>query len=106
MKLIKLLKCCLNPKVVIGVGVLIVLAFVFAPQLVQYASLLILLICLLSMIIMMAMMNHGQTTSEKIFVCPECNLEYKDAGWAKKCALWCKEHHSCNLEIIEYAVKK
>lgn len=42
--------------------------------------------------------KHGEP--EKVFVCPECALSYKDSEWAKKCALWCKEHKSCNLDII------
>jgi hypothetical protein len=64
------------------------------------------------MIFMMKAMNHGMggmnNTShnpEKLFVCPECNFSYKEAEWAKKCAAWCKEHHTCNVEIIKHAVK-
>lgn len=52
-------KCCLNPKVLVGIGVLVILLYVFAPQLARYAGLLIFLICPLSMLLMMAGMNHA-----------------------------------------------
>ena len=39
----------------------------------------------------------------KLYKCPECGLEYQDPEWAKKCESWCKEHQSCNLDIIKYA---
>ncbi len=48
--------------------------------------------------------NHLNTNSE-LFKCPECGLHYKDRAQAEKCEAWCKEHHSCNLEIISYAVE-
>lgn len=37
--------------------------------------------------------------------CPECHLKYKEEGWAEKCEAWCREHKSCNLEIIANAEK-
>lgn len=40
------------------------------------------------------------------YVCPECGLVYKEKGWMKKCQSWCKEHKSCNLDIISHAVQK
>jgi len=42
----------------------------------------------------------------KLFACPECHLEYADETWANKCESWCKEHHSCNLDIIKHAAQK
>jgi hypothetical protein len=51
-------------------------------------------------------MKRGSKILKKVFICPECNLSYKDAKWAKKCAAWCKERKSCNLEIIKHAVQK
>ena len=101
-----MLKCCLNPKIIVGVLAVIAIFYFFAPQLLKYSGLLIVLICPLSMVLMMAMMNKNHDKSEKVFACPECGLGYKDAEWAKKCATWCKEHHSCNLEITEHAVKQ
>ena len=103
----EMLRCCLNPKVILGALVAIVLAYVFAPQLVQYSWLLLVLICPLSMILMMTMMNRGSNTEkERLYTCPECSMDYSDADWAKKCAAWCKEHKSCNLDIIQHAVKR
>jgi hypothetical protein len=55
---------------------------------------------------MMAGKNNDNKSSKKVFVCPECNLSYEDAKWAKKCAAWCKEHKSCNLEIIKHAAQQ
>ena len=37
--------------------------------------------------------------------CPECKLKYREKKWAKACEAWCKEHHSCNLEITAHAEK-
>lgn len=42
---------------------------------------------------------------QKNYECPECHLKYKDKEWAEKCEAWCREHHSCNLEIIKHAEK-
>src|SRR3989344_1129878 len=39
------------------------------------------------------------------YQCKECGLKYADRKWAAKCEEWCKKHKSCNLEIIEYAIK-
>ncbi len=40
-----------------------------------------------------------------MYQCEECGLIYEDKEWAEKCEVWCKEHHSCNLEIIQHAKK-
>jgi hypothetical protein len=99
-------KMCVNWKVLLGVGVVILLAYLFVPQLASYSWILLALACPLSMVFMMAAMNHDDNKSERLFVCPECGFSYKDAEWAKKCAAWCKEHHSCNLEITKHAVEQ
>lgn len=44
--------------------------------------------------------------AEKTYRCPECGLHYADEKIAKRCEAWCKEHKSCNLDIIKYAVKE
>jgi len=36
--------------------------------------------------------------------CPECKLYYPTPVLARKCAAWCRQHQSCNLEIIKHAV--
>lgn len=40
---------------------------------------------------------------EELFRCPECGLAYREKAWAQKCQAWCREHKSCNLEIIKHA---
>lgn len=95
----------MNPKVLLTVGALIALAYIFAPQLASYSWILFALVCPLSMMFMMSAMNHGPDKSDKIFACPECGLSYHEAEWAKKCAAWCKEHKSCNMEITQHAVE-
>ena len=46
-----------------------------------------------------------QNKSKKLFECKECNMFYKEKELAEKCEKWCKEHKSCNLEIIKHAIK-
>ena len=104
MKLAKIIKVCLNPKVLLVIGGVILFAYIFFPEIANYAWVLLVLACPLSMMFMMANMDHHSDKMEKVFVCPECNMTYKDAEWAKKCDLWCKEHQSCNLEIIKHEV--
>ncbi|MBS3113753.1 hypothetical protein J4448_01505 [Candidatus Woesearchaeota archaeon] len=40
----------------------------------------------------------------KYYVCEECNFAYIDKKFASKCENWCREHHSCNMEITKHAV--
>jgi len=42
--------------------------------------------------------------NNELYQCEECGFKYADEEWAEKCQAWCKEHKSCNLEIIEHAV--
>tara|TARA_B100001971_G_scaffold138572_1_gene128034 strand:+ start:294 stop:437 length:144 start_codon:yes stop_codon:yes gene_type:complete len=42
----------------------------------------------------------------ELFQCQECGLKYRDKEIAEKCQAWCKEHNSCNLEIIKDAVEE
>ncbi len=94
----------MNWKMLLGIGTVILLVYLFVPNIASYSWVLLVLACPLSMIFMMASMNHHSDKAEKVFVCSECNMTYKEAEWAKKCAVWCKEHKSCNLEIIKHAV--
>lgn len=103
MKPLQILKMCVNPKVLFAIGAIILLVYVFVPQIANYAWILLVLLCPLSMLFMVGM-HRDDNKAEKLFVCTECGLEYKDAEWAKKCTAWCKEHQSCNLDIIKHAV--
>ena len=38
-----------------------------------------------------------------LYQCQECGFHYEDREWAEKCETWCRENHTCNLEITEYA---
>ena len=40
------------------------------------------------------------------YQCEECGLWYSDKEIAETCQAWCKEHKSCNLDIIKYAIKE
>ncbi len=44
--------------------------------------------------------------SGNLYSCSECGFNYRDKETAEKCEKWCKEHKSCNVEIIKYAVKE
>lgn len=44
-------------------------------------------------------------SDDVIYRCSECGLGYKEKEIAEKCQAWCKEHKSCNLDLIEYAIK-
>ncbi|MDP2666060.1 MAG: hypothetical protein Q8P05_00985 [Candidatus Diapherotrites archaeon] len=41
-----------------------------------------------------------------LYQCVACELLYKEKGIAESCQSWCQTHHSCNLQIIQLAVKK
>lgn len=49
--------------------------------------------------------HNNRQIDKKLYQCPECGLWYEDKVWKDKCEAWCKEHHSCNLEIIKHAIK-
>lgn len=41
-----------------------------------------------------------------LYQCEECGLSYAEKEVAEKCQAWCKEHNSCNLDIIKNAIKE
>jgi len=45
------------------------------------------------------------STSKELYQCEECGFKYAKKETAEKCQAWCKEHKSCNLEIIKDAIK-
>jgi len=42
--------------------------------------------------------------SKKYYQCKECGHVYETEELANKCEEWCKEHKSCNLEIVKESV--
>jgi hypothetical protein len=44
--------------------------------------------------------------SKKVFQCEECKLYYDDKLWAQKCEEWCKNHHTCNIEISKHRIRE
>ncbi len=54
-------------------------------------------------------MNHDccsdEKEGEKLYPCPECGLQYKDKQRAEQCEVWCREHHTCNIEITSHAIE-
>ena len=39
------------------------------------------------------------------FVCEACGFHYEEEKMANDCEKWCKETHSCNLDIIKHAIE-
>lgn len=50
--------------------------------------------------------SRGTDKGRTLYQCQECGFLYEDAGWAEKCEDWCREHKSCNLEIIQHAISE
>jgi len=50
------------------------------------------------------MVKDIQKEKSILYQCEECGFIYRDKEWAVKCQAWCKEHNSCNLEIIQHGV--
>lgn len=48
---------------------------------------------------------NERKTNKELYRCLECGLHYKEKAWRDKCEAWCKERHSCNLEIIIHAIE-
>ncbi len=51
------------------------------------------------------MVKEEIKNNKNYFICEECDFAYEVEKWAKKCEGWCKEHHSCNIEITKHAVQ-
>src|SRR3989344_5618361 len=46
-----------------------------------------------------------EQAKDTAYQCGECSFWYKDKETSEKCQAWCKEHKSCNLEIIKHSIK-
>lgn len=44
--------------------------------------------------------------SQNVFKCKICGLKYSQKQLALKCESWCKNHKSCNLNIVKFAIKE
>jgi len=44
-----------------------------------------------------------QRDNTELYQCEECGFHYGDKDWAEKCEAWCRESHSCNIEITSHA---
>lgn len=51
------------------------------------------------------MVKNVLQQNKKLYQCEECGLKYSEKEWAEKCEAWCKKYKSCNLEIIDHAIK-
>ncbi len=51
------------------------------------------------------MVKLNQKNNKEVHQCEECGLRYIEKEWAEQCGAWCKEHKSCNIEIIAHAVQ-
>lgn len=49
------------------------------------------------------MVKAIQKDNKEIYQCEECGFHYTGKEWAEKCEAWCREHHSCNIEITAHA---
>ncbi|MBI2624356.1 hypothetical protein HYW67_02575 [Candidatus Parcubacteria bacterium] len=38
------------------------------------------------------------------YACGVCGMQYLERSWAEQCEAWCREHGTCNMEIIRHAV--
>lgn len=55
-------------------------------------------------IVITIMVEIIQKENQELYRCGECGFKYVEKEWAEKCEAWCREHHSCNIEIIAQAV--
>jgi len=51
------------------------------------------------------MVKKIEEKGEVLYQCEECGLYYREEETAQKCEDWCKEHNSCNLDIVKDAVE-
>lgn len=50
------------------------------------------------------MKMENKKNQMQLYQCSECGFKYESKEWAQKCETWCKEHHTCNIEIISHAI--
>jgi hypothetical protein len=52
------------------------------------------------------MVKEIKRADKKIYQCEECKLLYDEKIWATKCEEWCKNNHTCNIEITKHRIKE
>ncbi len=50
------------------------------------------------------MVTKLQRGKKTLYVCDECRFAYTERKWAEQCEQWCREHHTCNLQITQHGV--
>lgn len=50
-------------------------------------------------------MDKSKMEGRQLHQCPECGLHYENQEMTQQCEAWCREHKSCNLEYIKFAVE-
>jgi len=50
------------------------------------------------------MVNKEKINNKAYYQCEICKFYYGKKKFAEKCQSWCKEHHSCNMEITKHSV--
>ncbi len=43
-------------------------------------------------------------SDEDLHTCEICKLRYPTRELAEKCETWCREHKTCNIEVVKYAI--
>lgn len=51
------------------------------------------------------MVKEEMREGKKVYLCELCDFAYEDKGWAERCEAWCDRYKSCNLDIIQHAIK-
>jgi len=50
------------------------------------------------------MVKEETRNGKTYYQCEICKFYYKEKKWAEKCEAWCDEKHSCNIDVVKYAV--
>ncbi|MBI2580740.1 hypothetical protein HYV85_02930 [Candidatus Woesearchaeota archaeon] len=50
------------------------------------------------------MVKETKKGGKAYYICGECGFAYETKELAQKCEDWCREHHSCSLEITKHAI--
>ena len=88
--------CCATPAILIVAFLLL-----FKVK----SSYLIWLAVLLCPVLHIWMMKGRGHKKSGLYECKECGLLYEEEEWVDKCEAWCREHKTCNVEIMKHAVK-